>query len=75
MRLFITIVVILLAVFLPNLIWLATSSLRIENTTALPIDSISYRACEKNNVIGILSERKSIFEFLEGCGDDTPEYM
>ena len=59
----------------PNLIWLGTSTVRIQNTSDLPIDSIAYIACETPHQVGTLDPGQSTFHFLQACGDDTLEIL
>jgi len=68
----IAIVFVLLA---PNLFWLGTSTLRIQNLSNSPIDSVAYMACETTHMIGRLAPHQSIFRFLSACGDDTLEII
>ena len=56
-----------------NLIWLATSSMRIENASDRPLDAIAFSACETVHTVGTLAPGESVFRFLEACGDDTLE--
>ena len=65
--------VLLLILISPNLIWLGTSTVRIENVSKSPIDTIAYKACERMHFVGTLQPRQSVFRFLEACGDDTLE--
>ena len=65
-------IVLLLA---PNLIWLATSTVRIENASDLPRDAVRYSACETTHDVGRLAPGQSVFRFLEACGDDTLEIL
>ena len=55
----------------PNLIWLGTSTLRIQSLSNSPIDSVAYMACETIYPVGSLDSHQSIFRFLPTCGDDT----
>lgn len=65
--------IILCILIAPNFIWLATSTVRIENTSESTIQSIAYLVCEKIHAIGPLEPNESVFRFLEACGDDTLE--
>ena len=67
-----TILFILLA---PNLLWLGTSTLRIQNVSNASIDSIAYLACETVHPVGTLAPHQSIFRFLSACGEDTIEVV
>ena len=67
--------VILFVLVAPNLLWLGTSTLRIQNLSHSPIDSIAYLACETLHPIGTLAPHQSIFRFLPACGDDTFEIV
>ena len=67
--------VLLLILIGPNLIWLGTSTVRIENVSKFPIDKIAYKACERIHFVGTLQPRQSVFRFLENCGDDTLEIL
>jgi hypothetical protein len=58
-----------------NLVWLGTSTVRIENASDVPFDAVGYRACEKTHLIGDLEPGQSAFRFLEACGDDTLEIL
>ncbi len=60
---------------LPNLIWLGTSTLRIENVSNIPLDSIAYVVCETIHPVGTLAPHQSVFRFLPACGDDTLEIV
>ena len=62
---------LLILMIIPNLVWLATSSIRIHNISNQPISAVAYSACEKTHPIGSLLPGQSIFRFLEACGDDT----
>ena len=59
----------------PNLIWLATSTVRIQNTLNQSVSSVGYLACETTHSIGTLRPGEAIFVFLEACGDDTLEIL
>jgi len=66
------IVFVLLA---PNVFWLGTSTLRIQNLSNSSVDSVVYMACETTHMIGTVAPHQSIFRFLPACGDDTLEIM
>ncbi len=66
---------ILLILLAPNLLWLGTSTLRIQNVSNLPVDSIAYIVCETIHPVGALAPHQSIFRFLPSCGDDTLEIV
>jgi len=65
------VVTLMLLTITPNLVWLATSSVRIHNISNQPISAVAYTACEKTFLIGNLLPGQSAFRFLEDCGDDT----
>ena len=67
--------VILFVLLAPNLLWLGTSTLRIQNISNSPVDSIAYLACETIYPVGILAPHQSMFRFLPACGDDTLEIV
>ena len=66
---------ILLVLLAPNLLWLGTSTLRIQNLSNSSIDSIAYMVCETIHPVGTLAAHQSIFRFLPACGDDTLEIV
>lgn len=66
---------ILFVLITPNLLWLGTSTLRIQNASNSPIDSITYLACETIHTVGTLAPHQSMFRFLPACGDDTLEIV
>lgn len=68
-------VALLILTVAPNLIWLATSTVRIHNSSNHPISAVAYMACETIHPIGILQPGESKFQFLEACGDDTLEIV
>ncbi|MBT8398893.1 MAG: hypothetical protein KJO98_00315, partial [Rhodothermia bacterium] len=63
--------VLLVLLLLPNLIWLQTSTLRIQNTAAWTTYSLEFEACGERHAIGGLASGRSAFRFLDSCGDDT----
>ena len=66
----------LLALLLaPNLVWLARSTVRIENTSAHAIDAVAYVACDTTHAVGTLGAGQSVFRLLPACGDDTLEIV
>lgn len=67
--------VILFMLLVPNLFWLGTSTLRIQNVSNSSIDSIAYMVCETIYSVGTLAPHQSTFRFLPACGDDTLEIM
>ena len=71
MRYLIWAFVMLFILLAPNLLWLGTSTLRIQNVSNSPVDSIAYQVCETIHPIGTLASHQSIFRFLPACGDDT----
>jgi hypothetical protein len=66
---------ILFVLLAPNLLWLGTSTLRIQNVSNSPVDSIAYLVCETIHPVGTLAPQQSIFRFLPACGDDTLEIV
>ena len=66
---------LLLLTVMPNLVWLATSTVRIHNASDKPIPAVAYRACEATHRIGALRPGESRFRFLEACGDDSLEIL
>lgn len=66
---------ILFVLLAPNLLWFGTSTLRIQNVSHSPIDSIAYMVCETIYPVGSLGSHQSIFRFLPACGDDTLEIV
>ena len=75
MRYLAALTILLFAIIAPNLIWLATSTVRIENSTGATLDSVSYRACEKTHRLGTFPPDEAELHFLEACGDDTLEIV
>ena len=75
MRYAISAVVILLAILAKNLVWLGTSTIRIQNKSGMTVDAVAYSACEKTHTVGTLRPDQSAFRFLEACGDDTLEII
>lgn len=75
MRYLVWVFAILFILLAPNLLWLGTSTLRIQNVSDLPIDSIAYMVCETIYPVGTLASHQSIFRFLPACGDDTLEIV
>jgi len=69
------IVTLLILMITPNLVWLATSSVKIHNISNQTISAVAYSACEKTLPIETLLPGQSIFRFLEACGDDTLEIL
>jgi len=69
------VVTFLILIIIPNLVWLATSSVRIHNFSNQPISAVAYSACETTHAIGNLAPGQSTFRFLEACGDDTLEIL
>ena len=67
--------VLLLILTGPNLVWLGTSTVRIENGSKSPIDKIAYKACDRIHSVGTLQPHQFVFRFLEACGDDTLEIL
>ena len=67
--------VFLLILIAPNLIWLCTSTIRIENASESPIYAVAYKACERTHSLKTLQPRQSVFRLLEACGDDTLEIL
>ena len=66
---------ILFVLIAPNLLWLGTSTLRIQNVSNSPVDSIAYMVCETMHPVGTLGPHQSMFRFLPACGDDTLEIV
>jgi len=66
---------IFFVLLVPNLIWIGTSTLRIQNVSNSPVDSIAYMVCETMHPVGTLAPHQSIFRFLPACGDDTLEIV
>lgn len=64
-----------LALILPNLLWLSTSTLRIHNTTGVDIAAVAYSACARTRTIGDLAPGASSFVLLEDCGEDSLEIV
>ena len=54
----------------PNLIWLATSSIRIDNLSATEVTP-QYEACDRRHQVGEIASGDFVFAYLEACGDDT----
>ena len=75
MRYAISAAVILLAILAPNLVWLGTSTVGIQNISGTTVDAVAYSACEKTHTVGTLRPGQSVFRFLEACGDDTLEII
>jgi hypothetical protein len=71
MRLIGIIIGILSVVLLPNLIWLATSTVRINNESGFSIENVGYIACEQKFDLGSFRDGEATFRFLPACGDDT----
>ncbi len=71
MRWFLVFVGIGALILLPNLMWLATSTLRIENKSGSSLSSLSYRACETEYPLAPLKRGSADFEILPSCGEDT----
>ena len=69
------IAIILFLLIAPNLIWLGTSTVRIHNASASPIEEIAYIACATTHSVGTLRPGQSIFRLLESCGEDTLEIV
>lgn len=69
------VITLLLLAVVPNLIWLATSTVRIHNASNHSIDAVAYSACETIHSIGTLRPDESVFRFLKACGDDTLEIL
>ena len=67
--------VFLLILIAPNLIWLCTSTVRIENASKFSIYAVAYKACERTHSLGTLQPSRSVFRLLEACGDDTLEIL
>ena len=63
----------LLALLLPNLLWLSTSTLRIQNDSGAALADLSYSACGKTHALDPLPAAAATFVFLEACGDDSLE--
>lgn len=68
-------IALLVLPFAPNLIWLASSTVRIHNASGRPIADVAYLACERPHAIGELDPDESVFRLLPGCGDDTLEIL
>ncbi len=66
---------ILFALLAPNLLWLGTSTLRIQNDSNSAIDSIAYMVCETIHPVDTLILINPHFAFLPACGDDTLEIV
>ena len=66
---------ILFVLIAPNLLWLGTSTLRIQNVSNSPVDSIAYKVCETMHHVGTINPHQSMFRFLPACGDDTLEIV
>jgi len=75
MRYLIWAFVMLFMLVAPNLLWVGTSTLRIQNISNSPVDSIAYLVCETIHPVGTLAPHQSIFRFLPACGDDTLEIV
>jgi len=75
MRYFVGAIALLLLTAAPNLIWLATSTVRIHNASNQPVSAVAYMACETIHPLGRLQPGESRFQFLEACGDDTLEIV
>jgi len=58
-----------------NLLWLAGSTVRIENTTLQPLDRVAYFACGEDHEIGRLEAGETVFRWLPACGDDSLEIV
>lgn len=68
-------IALLILVVAPNLIWLGTSTLRVQNGSNQPISAVGFLACETTHTIGTLQPDESIFRVLEACGEDTVEIV
>ena len=75
MRYVVVLVVASILILAPNLIWLATSTVRIENATGEPLASVAYLACETSHSLGSFEPNEARFLLLEACGDDTLEIV
>jgi len=71
MRVFFIIISLAAIIVLPNLAWLATSTLRIENRSHKDLWDTGYRACETKFHLGPLAAGARKLAFLPSCGDDT----
>ena len=71
----VAVAIVTLLLLAPNLIWLGTSTVRIENVSDLPLGAVGYSACETTHSVGRLAPGQSVFRFLEACGDDTLEIL
>lgn len=60
-------------VFGPNLIWFATSTVRISNASDGSLTRVGFHACGTTHTLGTLAPGVSVFRFLEACGDDVLE--
>jgi len=58
-----------------NLLWLATSTLRIENATGKSLEAVAFSACGRVQQVGSLAPGDSVFRLLPACGDDTLEIL
>lgn len=58
-----------------NLLWLAGSTVRIENASTQTLDAVGYMACGEARAIGSLAPGESVFRWLPACGDDTLEIL
>lgn len=75
MRVLLGLIAVLFIAVATNLVWLATSTVRIHNASQASIADVAYAACEVVHPIGTLNARASIFRFLDACGDDTLEIL
>lgn len=64
-------IALLFSVVMLNLIWLATSTVRIHNASPDTITDVAYSACDTRHTIGWLASGESVFRLLQACGDDT----
>ena len=71
MRVFLFVISLAIFFVLPNLAWLGTSTLRVENRSPKNIQDIGYGACEAEVVLKPLASGDWVFDFLPSCGDDT----
>jgi hypothetical protein len=58
-------------VIAPNALWLSRSTVRIENRSALAVESVALEACSQRVELGDLAAGASVFRLLPRCGDDT----
>jgi hypothetical protein len=54
-----------------NLIWLATSTVRIKNESGSLIKNVGYIACEQKFELGSFRDGEAKLRFLPACGDDS----